>query len=351
MGRYGRYFDIYTIIALIFLVLTGLFVLLTIDSSLFFTQFGYVVVSGLLLAFVPLIHPLLFTWFAPIGYIVSILFLISSYFGPIIRGATRWIVIAGVQLQPSELVKPFMLLAFSYYISKFPPKTFKSIAISTGIFLVPFLLVFKQPDLGSSIVYASMWICMMIAGGLPIRYILGSSMVGIVGFPIFWRFLAEYQKSRIYTFLNPALDPRGAGYNAIQAMIAIGSGQFFGKGLGLGTQSHLRFLPEFHTDFIFATLVEELGFIGGAFLLLAYAFLLWRILSPLFTKVITHSMPFIFSVGLFGMLLSQIVINSGMNMGIIPVTGITLPLVSYGGSSLLSIGLSFAILWAIAIQP
>jgi len=189
----------------------------------------------------------------------------------------------------------------------------------------------------------------MTMGGLPLSIVGITPVIFITILPLMWRLLIPYQKSRLLTFINPMLDPQGVGYNAIQAMIAVGSGQWFGRGLGLGTQSHLRFLPEYYTDFIFATLVEELGFIGGAVLLILYGFLLWRIMSPLLSGQITERVPVIFSIGLFSMLLTQIVINSGMNMGMIPVTGITLPLVSYGGSSLLSVAVSFAILWAIAL--
>ncbi len=165
--------------------------------------------------------------------------------------------------------------------------------------------------------------------------------------PFLWSHLASYQQSRILTFINPALDPKGAGYNALQSMIAVGSGQWWGRGLGRGTQSHLRFLPEFHTDFIFATLVEELGFLGGTLLLTGYAFLLYRIITPIFAGAVEDTRLFIYSFGLFAMLMSQIVINAGMNMGLFPITGITLPFVSYGGSSILSTAISFGILWAL----
>lgn len=218
------------------------------------------------------------------------------------------------------------------------------------LFSIPFVLIFKQPDLGTSLVYIAMWISMMVMGGFPLPILFGGTAVGVVGFPLIWRILAQYQKDRILTFLDPMMDPRGAGYNAIQAMIAVGSGELFGRGLGLGTQSHLRFLPEYFTDFMFATLVEELGFIGGAVLLLLYTFLLWRLLYSLIKGAINNRLAVIYAIGLLTMLLTQIVINTGMNMGIVPVTGITLPLVSYGGSSLLSIALSFGILWAIAIE-
>jgi rod shape determining protein RodA len=153
--------------------------------------------------------------------------------------------------------------------------------------------------------------------------------------------LEPFQKLRIITFLNPGFDPKGAGYNAFQSMIAVGSGQFFGRGLGNRTQSHFRFLPEYHTDFIFATLVEELGALGGTLVYLLYGLLLWRIIRILVRRVVVDDVTYFFSVGLFGMLLTQILINTGMNMGIIPITGITLPFISYGGSSILSICMSF----------
>jgi len=328
----------------------GLFVLLTINMSLFWQQLIYVIIGCLLFYIFSKIDSVLLRWFAPFGYILGNIFLATSYLGPVIRGAKRWIVIAGNQLQPSELVKPLMLFIFAYTITKYPPKKLPEILFNTVIFLVPFLLIFRQPDLGTSMVYGIMWLGMMIMGGLPLPLVFGGVGIGVAGLPLLWKILAEYQKSRILTFINPLNDPRGAGYNAIQAMIAVGSGELFGRGLGLGTQSHLRFLPEYYTDFMFATLVEELGFVGGALLIGLYGVLLWRLLHPLVTKVIHTRLATIYTIGLFTMLLTQIVINSGMNMGIVPVTGITLPLVSLGGSSILSIAVSYGILWAIAFE-
>ncbi len=286
-------------------------------------------------------------WAAPLGYVVSLALLATSYLGPAIRGATRWIVVAGVQLQPSELVKPLLLLFFAWAMRAFPPRTTKGFLIQCALFLPPFLLVFRQPDLGTSIVYALMWLAMMVAAGFPLRYVAVGVLLLVFLLPVGWRGLADYQRARITIFLNPGVDPKGAGYNAIQAMIAVGSGQWFGRGLGRGTQSHLRFLPEYHTDFIFATLVEELGFFGGFILLVAYGALLWRILRPLVAGVVVSVVLFVYSAGLLTMILTQIVVNAGMNMGLVPITGITLPLVSYGGSSLLSLSVSYGILWVL----
>ncbi len=347
MGRSASTFDWVSTIILTCLGLFGLFILLTISRDLFLQQLVFVGIGLILIYFVARIMPGLLWWSGPLLYVASIGLLILSYLGPSIRGATRWIFIGGFQLQPSEFVKPFLLIAFARFISQYPPRRIRYIPFHIILFIIPFLLVFKQPDLGSSIVYVAMWVAMMLGGGLPIGFLVVTVIGGFFLLPVFWNVLLQYQKDRILTFINPALDPQGAGYNALQAMIAIGSGQLFGRGLGRGTQSHLRFLPEYHTDFLFATLVEELGFFGGALLLIGYFALLWRIIGPLLRGKVIDAFPFLYSVGLFSIILTQVFINAGMNLGIIPVTGITLPFVSYGGSSILSVSLSFGLLFAI----
>jgi len=347
MGRIFRRIDWISTILILCLTCFGLFLLVTIKQQLFYQQILYLVGAAILLIFCSLIDPMILWWFAPVGYVGSILFLLISYLGPSIRGAQRWIAIGGVQLQPSELVKPFLILAFARFFSQYSPRNKRYFFIHLVLFFIPFVLVFKQPDLGSSLVYAGFWISMLLGAGFPLSVFVGGAIGGSLFLPVVWHFLAQYQRDRIHTFFNPSLDPAGAGYNALQAMIAVGSGQLFGRGLGRGTQSHLRFLPEFHTDFIFATLVEELGFVGGILLFFGYGLLLWRIIAPLLRGVVTDVFPFVYSVGLFAMLLAQIAINAGMNMGLIPITGITLPFISSGGSSLLSLAISFGFLWAL----
>ncbi len=347
MGKYFQHFDWITGLLLLCIGLLGLFLLLTLGTGIFYQQLFFIFLGFLLLLFFSNIEPLLLWWFAPIGYVLGNILLALSYLGPNIRGATRWIMIAGAQLQPSELAKPIFLLSFSYFMAKYSPRRLKYLSLHFVLFLIPFLLVFKQPDLGSSLVYASFWIGMMVAGGLPLSVIGLAMASGIFVLPYAWTHLLPYQKSRIETFINPALDPRGTGYNAIQAMIAVGSGQLFGRGLGLGTQSHLRFLPEHHTDFIFATLVEELGFAGGFLMFVLYAALLYRIIRPFITGKYHDMKVFAYSFGLFAFMFGQIFINTGMNIGLIPVTGITLPFISYGGSSILSLSIAFGILWAL----
>lgn len=335
------------IVLLVCLASFGLFLLLSIQTSLFSQQLVYLAAACIVLLLLPAMDVQLLVWFSPFAYAGSIIFLLLSYLGPVIRGARRWIVIGPAQLQTSELVKPLFLLFSAWLIARLPPKTFRNVAIHTALFIVPFLLVFEQPDFGTSIVYAGSWFAMMIAGGFSIRLLVVLALVGSLFTPLLWGRLHDYQQARVLTFLNPALDPKGAGYNAVQSTIAVGSGQLFGRGLGRGTQSHLRFLPEYHTDFIFATLVEELGLVGGTFLLGLYGIILFRILLPLLRGLVDHIIPFVYTVGFAMMLLLQVFINAGMNMGLIPITGITLPFVSYGGSSILSLSLSFGLLWVL----
>jgi rod shape determining protein RodA len=347
MGRYTSNIDWITTLVILCLGCFGLFILLTINTGLFYQQLLSLVIGCILLYICSRIDPVVLWWFAPIGYIVGNILLVLAYFGPPIRGATRWIMIGTMQMQPSEIAKPLFLLAFAFFIKKFSPRNLRTIPLHLILFLIPFILVFRQPDLGSSLVYICFWLAMLLAGGLPI-YILILSVVSVgLLLPGIWNILLPYQKTRILTFFNPALDPMGAGYNALQAMIAVGSGMIFGRGLGRGTQSHLRFLPENHTDFIFASLIEELGFIGGVLLFSAYGALLYRIIQPFFRGISQEAGVFVYSLGLFTMFTSQIVINTGMNMGLIPITGITLPFVSYGGSSIFSSVIAFGFLWSL----
>lgn len=347
MGRIFGNIDWVIILLLFVIACFGLFVILSISQTLFIQQLVFIAIGVVILVCLSNIDAAILLWTSPFGFVISIVLLLLSYAGPSIRGATRWIIVGPSQLQPSELIKPFLILFYSWMIVRFPPRKLTYFPLHLIVFLVPFFLVFQQPDLGSSLVYLTLWTAMMVAGGFPLVVFVSTLVTGMVTVPFLWKLLQSYQRDRILTFLNPALDPRGAGYNAIQAMIAVGSGRLFGRGLGRGTQSHLRFLPEYHTDFIFASLVEELGFIGGAILLVTYALLLLRIIAPFIRGRIVHDIPYVYSCGLFAMLMAQIVINTGMNMGIVPITGITLPLVSYGGSSILSIAVAFGILMSL----
>lgn len=267
-------------------------------------------------------------------YLGSIFFLILTFaLGEITRGSIRWLQVGPFTIQSSEIVKPFLLVFFAFLFSGVEIK-YSKIFFPVILFLIPFFLIFKQPDLGSSLVLGAAFIGIITALNLPLSLILSAFGFLLVFLPSAWFFLAEYQKKRILTFLNPNLDPLGAGYNLIQAVITVGSGQFFGRGLDKGTQSHLAFLPEFHTDFVFASFVEELGFLGGMILLILYFLLLWRLLK--IAQNSRRDYAKIFTLGVFSMILFQVFVNVGMNLGLVPITGITLPFFSYGGSSLLA---------------
>ena len=284
----------------------------------------------------------LYKTFAPIGYVISlILLLATTIFGSSIRGSTRWIPIGTFQLQAGEFVKPLLVLAFAFFLTRFPPKSLKNILLNLVLFVIPALLIFKQPDLGTTLVLGSIWVCQVFVAGISL-YLMGGlvAMTAIFG-EYLPRLLADYQLKRLETFVNPYSDPLGAGYNVIQSIIAVGSGGILGKGLGHGTQSHLRFLPERHTDFIFASLAEELGLIGSILVIACLSALLYRLL---FLATHTHSSSSrLIYLGIFSYLFFQTFINIGMNIGIMPVTGVTLPLISYGGSSILAIAISLGL--------
>lgn len=280
---------------------------------------------------------------SPIIYMVSILFLIVTVVvGLETRGSTRWLDVAGVRLQPSELVKVSLILFLSYFFSRHKVSELKNLLISMLILAVPLGLVFKQPDLGNAVVLFSIWLFIIFTAGARFLHLGTLFAVFLGAFPLLWGLLKDYQKERLFSFLNPEYDPLGSGYNLIQAVIAIGSGQITGRGFGRGTQSHLNFLPEKHTDFIFSTLAEELGFIGGMLLLIIFAVLIYRLIN--ISKEAFDTDGTLIGVGIIALILTQMFVNLGMNMGLLPITGITLPFVSFGGSSLISLMISLGIM-------
>lgn len=282
-------------------------------------------------------------------FLGCVAFLFSPFlFGTLTRGAFRWLQVGHFTLQPSELVKPFLVLCLAaFWVEKEKP-TFKRFFLGAIWVLVPAFLVFFQPDLGSSLIVIGFWLGIVLAAGLAWHWLVGGGLFFLLFLPLIWRFLKDYQQQRILSFLNPQHDPLGASYNLIQATVAVGSGQFWGRGLGRGTQSHLQFLPERHTDFIFASLAEELGLVGSFFLIACFAFLLWRILVV--AKKSSDNFGFLICVGIFSFLLGHFFFNVAINLGLLPVTGIPLPLVSYGGSNLLATMIGLGIVENIARQ-
>lgn len=249
------------------------------------------------------------------------------------RGALRWIPLGALNIQPSEFTKPILILFLAKFWSEHLP-SWRNILKSLLWLLPLILLIFQQPDLGSSLTLVAIWLGVLLASSISIKKMLILFLIIICILPSSWLFLHDYQKQRILSFLAPENDPLGRGYNLIQSTIAVGSGEFWGRGLGRGTQSRLQFLPEFRTDFIFASITEEMGFIGSLLVLLIYLYLFMYCLRT--SQNTDDVLSILVIIGVVSMLLFQTFVNIGMNIGILPITGITLPLVSYGGSSLIA---------------
>jgi rod shape determining protein RodA len=279
-----------------------------------------------------------------------ILVLIS---GRVRLGAQRWLEFFGFNFQPSELAKFSVILFLARYFSRKDALSIRLVAreltpsrsiIIPGILVVvPAILILKQPDLGTSIIFIFIFLSMIFVVGIKKRYIFNLLFISIALAPGFWFFLRDYQRDRLLVFLNPNLDPLGAGYTVIQSKIAVGSGRLFGRGWLSGTQNMLRFLPERHTDFVFSCFAESSGFLGGVILLFLFYFLLKQGINIVYS---TRD-PFgrLLGIGFISVIFIQMTINISMTIGFCPVVGLSLPLVSYGGSSML---ITFASLGIIA---
>ncbi len=284
-------------------------------------------------------------------YIFNLIMLLAVMLvGQSALGAQRWISIGPISIQPSEFSKIIMIISLATMLEERVGKlnTIHDLLPVAAYVGVPFLLVLKQPDLGTSLVFMAIFLGMVFVCGINLRLLGGLFAAGIAMMPILWHFLKDYQKMRIMVFMDPNVDPLGSGYHIIQSKIAIGSGMLFGKGLFEGTQSQLNFLPENHTDFIFAVVGEELGFIGVVFLLLLYLVVLWR--GVQIAKDASDIFGRLLAVGITSMLAFHVLVNVGMTLGIMPVTGIPLPLMSYGVSSLTTNIMAIAILLNIQIR-
>ncbi len=310
------------------------------------TSFGIGLVGALIIA---QFEPRFMARWVPLAYLVGVgLLTVVEVMGHTAMGATRWINIPGViRFQPSEFMKIIMPATIAWYLARhnLPPK-FKHIVISLALIGVPFVLVLKQPDLGTSLLILASGAFVLFMAGLQWRWIIGAAAAVVPIAVGMWFFvLREYQKQRVLTFLNPESDPLGTGWNIIQSKAAIGSGGVFGKGWLLGTQSHLDFLPESHTDFIIAVLSEEFGMVGVCILLLVYLLLIARGLvitanaQTLFGKLLAGSLTMTFFVYVF--------VNIGMVSGLLPVVGVPLPFISYGGTHLVTLLSGFGVLMAI----
>lgn len=290
-------------------------------------------------------------FFWPIYFAINLLLLSTLIFGETVRGATRWIDFGLWKLQPSEIIKPFLIIFLATFLTKqrdylterIRQIDLKQIIFYVFTFLPPFFLVFRQPDFGSAVIIGAVWFILLLVSPLKFYWlVLLTIFVGVSFLPAQY-LLAPYQRQRLQTFINPQFDPLGVSYNVIQSIIAVGSGGLLGRGFGRGTQTHLQFLPENHTDFIFASLTEELGFFGACLVIILFILLLLRLLY-LSQKQTFFSAAQLSIIGFAAMIFLQMFVNISMNLGLLPIAGITLPFLSYGGSSLVSNWLALGII-------
>ncbi|MBI2637817.1 MAG: rod shape-determining protein RodA [Candidatus Sungbacteria bacterium] len=283
------------------------------------------------------------------GILIFVLVLLFI-FGRETRGVVGWFHLENVSIQPVAPVKLILIILLAKYFSKrhIEIQQIQHLFISGIYAVVPSLLVLAQPDLGSAAILLAIWVSMMLFAGIKFSHFASLALIFVMLSGIAWTtVLKPYQKERIVSFINPYADPRGAGYNTIQSLIAVGSGGVWGKGIGQGSQSHLLFLPEAETDFIFAAFAEEWGLVGNVFLLLLYACLLLKMLT--IGKNSENNFAKLFVLGFVALIFTQVVIHVGMNIGLFPVTGITLPFISYGGSSFVSLMAGLGIIQSIHI--
>ena len=288
---------------------------------------------------------------AYIFYLIClILLVVVLLFGITASGSKRWVSLYFLNLQPSELMKIAVVVCFARYYHRIQSadiQSYRFLLIPIILLIVPCYLVINQPDLGTSILIAGSGIVVIWIAGLNIKYFVYSGLLLLVSFPFVVSVLKPYQKSRILTFFNPDRDPLGAGYQIIQSKIAIGSGGFFGKGYLKGTQSYLEFLPEKHTDFIFTLFSEEFGFLGSIILMLLYILLISRVISIGFS--VRSFFARLYCFGFASAIFLYVFVNISMVLGLLPIVGAPLPIMSYGGSSMLSIMLGLSIVMSCKI--
>jgi rod shape determining protein RodA len=334
-----------------FLSIFGLFNLFGLNQGLFFRQFIYLIFGFLGYFFLKSIGSHFFRINNKFFYwLFVVILLITFVVGLEVKGSKRWLNFYFFNFQGSEFLKIFFILFLAEIL------TVKNILANSFLnfvkiflyFLLPFFIIFKQPDLGNAMIFFFIFIVLTMFSTVSKKYLgyLVGLIISLV--PIAWLLMKDYQKTRILSFISPHLDTQGTSYNMIQAVITIGSGMFFGRGLGLGTQSRLFFLPENTTDFAFASLVEQFGFFGGFLVLIFFTLIFIHLAKKTIyfyqQKTEDDQKKFLYCLGILTYFVSQAVINLGMNMGIMPVAGIALPFISYGGSSAMAILLGLSLL-------
>lgn len=306
-------------------------------------RFGVAFIGMMIVAIFP--SRLLMKYAYLFYFMCLVLLVVVEIMGSLQMGAQRWISVGGLNLQPSEIMKMALTLALArYYHGMLAEDVSRPIMLIPPLALIgmPVVLILLQPNLGTATITAAIGVCMLFAAGLYWRYFIAVGALALAAIPIGWHFLHDYQKQRVLTFLNPEEDPLGAGYNIMQSKIAIGSGGLFGSGFMQGTQSQLDFLPEKHTDFIFTMIAEEFGFVGAGTVIFVYMLL---IILGIATAIRSRSrFGSLVAIGVTSMLLLHVGINIGMVMGLLPVVGVPLPLLSYGGTMVFAMMFGFGLL-------
>ncbi|MBU4376970.1 MAG: rod shape-determining protein RodA, partial [Candidatus Omnitrophica bacterium] len=342
--NYRKNFDLFLIILPLIIVSAGLLFLYSASHGIYEsngTNFAHRQAMWLLAGIVMLVIIVnmdfrrILDWSYLCYGIMALMLLVLLFAGGARMGAKRWFSIGWLTFQPSEFAKIILIMVLAFYIgnNRHAIRTIKGLITPFLLAGVLFLLIIKEPDLGSALILLAILFIMLLVSEMPVKYMAGLVIAGVASSPFLWNFLKEYQKRRLLVFINPNMDPLGAGYTIIQSKIAIGSGGLFGRGFLGGTQNQLNFLPESHTDFIFAVIGEEWGFAGVLLVVFLFVFLISRILSvaertnDFYGKLVV--------MGVAGMLAFQVIVNIAMTVGLMPVVGIPLPFVSYGGSSLI----------------
>ena len=347
-----------TVISLVIIGIIGIYSAGYNDLDLksdYFKQFVWLGVSLIVLIVIWFLDYNMFGFLSIPLYVICLGLLVGVLFTPVIYGARSWFKFGQISIQPSEITKVVYILLSAKFMDfilskdkKGINKWYNIIAIF-GIMLIPVALTLKQPDFGTAFVFLFITIIMLYKAGINYKYILIGLVILIIGIPAIYFFLLnDVQKDRILVFLNPNLDPLGSGYNAIQSKIAVGSGKIFGTGLLKGTQTQYGYLPVKTSDFIFSVISEEMGFIISALLVIIYVVLLIRLIN--ISKTAKDTYGSLVTIGIFGMIFFHFIENIGMTMGLLPITGIPLPFVSYGGSNLLTNFIAIGIVLSISAR-
>jgi len=313
-------------------------------------QLAYILLGVVLMIFVSRIEVVKFARYSSALYIISLLFMMAVLFTDPVNGAQRWIDLGFFQFQPAEVMKLALIIILARLFSKRGEQINKPWAFLLSLFYagLPAGLSMLQPDLGTAAVFGFIWLIMISMSTVKKTYLIGLMLIGLMVIPIAYNFIEPYQQQRVVSFLNPGADPQGTGYNTLQATIAIGSGQLFGRGLSGGSQSQLNFLPEQQTDFIFSVISEKLGFLGGATVIIGLFWLISRSIILAWRTPDQYSMYI--ASGIVAVISFHSLINIGMNLGLLPVTGIPLPFLSYGGTHVIMGFIMIGIMHSISKQ-